>query len=179
MSGDDLSQPRASAVREHKVELLSRSAVLELRLTQRAELTMIAVVDQPSGDVELGSTMVSPLIPAAVAVDLVAADLEKMRGVVVRQETQFLESFAQGLGLPYEAKNRYKVSALPEGRAVATSPTDAARWRTLWASAVAETSLSSELGAVRDASLARTLDQQFADQAALKASTAASWTSWR
>ncbi|KAH8087696.1 hypothetical protein JL720_7016 [Aureococcus anophagefferens] len=90
---------------------------------------MIAVVDQPSGDVELGSTMVSPLIPAAVAVDLVAADLEKMRGVVVRQETQFLESFAQGLGLPYEAKNRYKVSALPEGRAVAASPTDAARWR--------------------------------------------------
>ena len=130
-AGPRLSQPRASrsAVREHKVELLSRSAVLELRLTRRAELTMIAVVDQPSGDVELGSTMVSPLIPAAVAVDLVAADLEKMRGVVVRQETQFLESFAQGLGLPYEAKNRYKVSALPEGRAVAASPTDAARWR--------------------------------------------------
>ena len=51
-----------------------------------------------------------------------------------------------------------------------TFETDAARWRTLWASAVAETSLSSELGAVRDASLARTLDQQFADQAALKAS---------
>ena len=51
-----------------------------------------------------------------------------------------------------------------------TFETDAARWRTLWASAVAETSISSELGAVRDASLARTLDQQFADQAALKAS---------
>ena len=51
-----------------------------------------------------------------------------------------------------------------------TFETDAARWRTLWASAVAKTSLSSELGAVRDASLARTLDQQFADQAHLKAS---------
>lgn len=87
-----------------------------------------AVVEQqPHGDLEMCGVVTTPLI-AAAEIDIVAANLMEMRGVVVRQETQFLESFAQGLGLPYEARNRYKICRLPEGRKVAVSPEDPERW---------------------------------------------------
>ena len=55
-------------------------------------------------------------------------DLEAANGAVVRQVAQKLESVAQTLGLPYEAKNQYKLSLLPSGRQVAKSPGDKARW---------------------------------------------------
>ena len=88
----------------------------------------VVVEQQPHGDLEMGGGVVTTPLIAAAEIDIVAANLMEMRGVVVRQETQFLESFAQGLGLPYEARNRYKICRLPEGRKVAVSPEDPERW---------------------------------------------------
>ncbi len=50
-------------------------------------------------------------------------------GVVVRQVTQLMESVAQTVGLPYEARNKYKVSFLPGGKNVAQTPKDPQRWQ--------------------------------------------------
>ena len=47
-----------------------------------------------------------------------STDLTQLRGVVIRQETQVLQAIAQLINLPYEARNRYKISALPEGKRV-------------------------------------------------------------
>ena len=55
--------------------------------------------------------------------------LSQEDGLVVRQVTQHLESVAQTVGVPYERKNKYKVSALPFGKHVAQSPSDPQRWK--------------------------------------------------
>ena len=61
-----------------------------------------------------------------LAADIFDADLCSLDSVVVRQDTKFLESFAQCVGIPYEAKQIYRVSNLdlPAGRRVALSPGD-------------------------------------------------------
>jgi len=69
----------------------------------------------------------SAMAPAAQ--EMVRADLGAMRGVVVRQDTQLLESLASAAGLPYEARNRYRLSPLPKDAAVARAPGDPARWQ--------------------------------------------------
>ena len=60
------------------------------------------------------------------ATDIFDADLCSLDSVVVRQDTKFLESIAQCVGIPYEAKQVYRVSNLdlPAGRRVALSPGD-------------------------------------------------------
>ena len=50
-------------------------------------------------------------------------------GVVVRQVTQKKEAILQTIGIPYEARNEYKVSLLPAGKAVAMTPSDPERWK--------------------------------------------------
>lgn len=56
-------------------------------------------------------------------------DFTAMNGVVIRQETQVAESVLQVVGIPFEAKNRYVLSALPVGQRVATYPTETGRYR--------------------------------------------------
>ena len=58
--------------------------------------------------------------------DIFDVDLCSLDGVIVRQDTKYLESLAQSVGIPYEAKQMYRVSQLdlPEGRRVALSPHD-------------------------------------------------------
>jgi hypothetical protein len=58
--------------------------------------------------------------------DIFDADLCSLESVIVRQDTKFLESIAQTVGIPYEAKQVYRVSNLdlPADRRVALSPGD-------------------------------------------------------
>jgi hypothetical protein len=46
-------------------------------------------------------------------------NLEALPGVVIRQESQWAEMAAQAFGLPFEARNKYKVAALPFGKRAA------------------------------------------------------------
>lgn len=43
-----------------------------------------------------------------------STDFEQVSGVVVRQQSQWGEVVAQAFGVPWEAVNKYKVSAIPE-----------------------------------------------------------------
>ena len=56
-------------------------------------------------------------------------NLPELEGVVIRQESQFGELLAQMVGIPFEVANRYKISALPPGKKVASSPDDPDRWQ--------------------------------------------------
>lgn len=63
---------------------------------------------------------------ARSAADIFDTDLCALDSVIVRQDTKFLESFAQSVGIPYEAKQMYRVTNLdlPAGRRVALAPDD-------------------------------------------------------
>lgn len=54
--------------------------------------------------------------------------LNEAKGMVMVQETQYMESIAQSIGVPYEMKNKYKLSLLPEDKSVARSPDDPTGW---------------------------------------------------
>lgn len=56
---------------------------------------------------------------AAPLMQSMTADLEAIPGIVVRQETQMAEAVLQSIGVPYESKNKYKISELPAGKRVA------------------------------------------------------------
>ena len=55
--------------------------------------------------------------------------LENVAGVVIRQDTRFVESIAQTFGIPYEATQQYKISILPHDSYVARYQGDPHRWR--------------------------------------------------
>ena len=55
-------------------------------------------------------------------------DMETVPGVVVRQVTQVMDAAAQMAGLPYEKENRYKISALPDGRRAARGHGEPGSW---------------------------------------------------
>lgn len=55
-------------------------------------------------------------------------DLGQVRGVVVRQVTQFSEAILQTIGLPYEAKNKYQIAPLPDGKCAAREHDQADVW---------------------------------------------------
>ena len=55
--------------------------------------------------------------------------LQQTRGIVCRQRALKVEAIAESLGLPFEAKNRYTLSLLPQDKAVANDPNDPARWQ--------------------------------------------------
>ena len=63
--------------------------------------------------------------------DIFDVDLSSLDGVVVRQDTKFMESILQSVGVPYEAKQTYRISALdlPSGSRVAEQPNDPQKWR--------------------------------------------------
>ena len=67
--------------------------------------------------------------PPVQTMQMSGADLTLVPGVVVRQVSTWTEVWLQAAGVPYESKNKYLVSALPPGRAVATTPNDPAAWR--------------------------------------------------
>jgi len=89
------------------------------------------VVAQPlqgdGGDVELGGGLTASLLDP-IEVTLVEKDLTAMSGVVIRQEVVKTEVMAQALGVPYEAKNKYKIAMLPGGVSVPSSQSDTAGW---------------------------------------------------
>ena len=93
---------------------------------------MSAIIAQPvegegGGDIELGGGLTSTLLDP-ITVTLVEQDLTQMAGVVIRQEVITTEVMAQALGVPYEAKNKYKISSLPGNKRVPSSQGDIAAW---------------------------------------------------
>uniref|UniRef100_A0A7R9Z6R5 Phospholipid scramblase n=2 Tax=Pseudictyota dubia TaxID=2749911 RepID=A0A7R9Z6R5_9STRA len=58
-----------------------------------------------------------------------SVDLSSIPGVVIHQRAQPGEAIAQALGVPYEAKNEYVVSPMPEGESVASSSSDPKLWK--------------------------------------------------
>lgn len=68
-----------------------------------------------------------PVAPGAQAMSR-SVDLTQVAGVTIRQKTQFIESFAAVVGVPWEASNKYLIAALPQGAKVATSPGDREKW---------------------------------------------------
>ncbi len=60
-----------------------------------------------------------------------SADLEfdRIPGVVVRQDMQVREAVLQSVGLPYESRNRFKISILPNGRHAASAHGAPGAWR--------------------------------------------------
>ncbi|GBG29911.1 Hypothetical Protein FCC1311_061312 [Hondaea fermentalgiana] len=56
-------------------------------------------------------------------------ELTRARGIVVQQQFQGAETAAALVGLPYEAKNIYKVGMLPDDKNVAQTSTDPNRWQ--------------------------------------------------
>eukprot|EP00889_Picochlorum_renovo_P003812 jgi/Picre1/30842/NNA_006202.t1 len=58
-----------------------------------------------------------------------ATDFTEVEGVVVRQVTQYVDAVALAAGLAYEAKNKYQVAALPQGKVPAeTKARDEKYW---------------------------------------------------
>lgn len=92
-----------------------------------ADIIQAQPLEGGGGDVELGGGLTSSLLDP-IEVTLVEKDLTAMSGVVIRQEVITTEVMAQALGVPYEAKNKYKISALPGGVSVPASQSDAAGW---------------------------------------------------
>jgi hypothetical protein len=54
---------------------------------------------------------------------------DRIPGVVVRQDMQVREAVLQSVGLPYESRNRFKISILPDGRHAASAHGEAGIWR--------------------------------------------------
>uniref|UniRef100_K3WVW8 Phospholipid scramblase n=1 Tax=Globisporangium ultimum (strain ATCC 200006 / CBS 805.95 / DAOM BR144) TaxID=431595 RepID=K3WVW8_GLOUD len=54
--------------------------------------------------------------------------LSEVNGLVIRQKTQKGEVVAQMLGIPFEAKNKYKVGLLPTNKVVKSAPNDPDGW---------------------------------------------------
>jgi len=55
--------------------------------------------------------------------------LQEAKGIVCRQRTQKLEAIAESLGLPFESKNEYSLSILPQDKGATNDPSDPARWQ--------------------------------------------------
>ncbi|GAQ83979.1 hypothetical protein KFL_001710090 [Klebsormidium nitens] len=72
----------------------------------------------------------APLMQAP-PIQMMTSRLDALPGVVIRQESQWLEMIAQlALDLPYEAANKYKVAPLPPGRRAARDHLQTPdRWR--------------------------------------------------
>uniref|UniRef100_A0A7S4NES8 Phospholipid scramblase n=1 Tax=Odontella aurita TaxID=265563 RepID=A0A7S4NES8_9STRA len=56
-------------------------------------------------------------------------DLTSISGVVIHQSAQPGEAISQAFGIPFEAKNKYVVSAIPDGASVVSSSSDAKLWQ--------------------------------------------------
>lgn len=73
------------------------------------------------------TAVVAPLAPEAQEMGRI--DFTDMEGVVIRQQTQMAESAMQFIGVPFEGKNKYVMSALPKGERVATHNSEKGRFR--------------------------------------------------
>lgn len=51
------------------------------------------------------------------------------KGIVCRQQSQYAEDIAQFVGLPFEMRNRYRISLMPSDKRVGTAPDDPERWQ--------------------------------------------------
>lgn len=67
-----------------------------------------------------------PLIQQIMSGDLA---FDRIPGVAVRQDMQVREAVLQSVGLPFESRNRFKISLLPDGRHAASSHGEAGIWR--------------------------------------------------
>jgi len=75
------------------------------------------------------SNPVAMVAPSGESMSRDPVDLTLMHAACIHQEFQGAESVAAVVGVPYEQKNRYRISAVPEDKRVATSPNDNERWK--------------------------------------------------
>lgn len=68
--------------------------------------------------------------PGEVSVEYASVPqrITEIYGVVVRQKPQRGEALAQAIGLPFEAANKYRISALPPNKVVKNDPNDPDGW---------------------------------------------------
>jgi hypothetical protein len=70
----------------------------------------------------------SKSIDVSVEYAAVPQRMSEINGLVVRQKTQKSEALAQAIGLPFEAANKYRISALPPNKVVKNAPDDPDGW---------------------------------------------------
>jgi hypothetical protein len=71
---------------------------------------------------ESSSPMKAPILQE------MGVDLEELDGLIVRQVTQFTDVASQTFGIPFEAKNKYQVFALPHGKIPPAKNKDTEAW---------------------------------------------------